>query len=207
MLSDGAVVALSNVVVVDLVCYQAPALALQAAQRSPSLLGYPPNVVSIVNSSCLMLHGSWRCFTNSLHYSQFAVTTTYNGGSAGDEQPGYTLVYNNVTHVCLSYLDQQCVQQHGATYCWNQQARQLDPGLFASADSPGSQWLSAGAIAGIAVSCCAFMIAAVAFAVLIVRKCSSSSNISKQELPQKGIEDASARSSVHCPSNVMPDVR
>lgn len=152
MLSDGATVIMRDVVIVDVVCHDTPSAVLASAQSSPQLPGHPPNRVSITSNTCLFYQGQQRCFQDGLHYQSFAVVTAYEDAARGISQPGYTLVYDNVTHVCRSYLDQQCVQQHGANICWERQAQQLLPGLFGVTAATSSTDLSAGAIAGIAIA-------------------------------------------------------
>eukprot|EP00878_Enallax_costatus_P011784 GHUV01012300.1.p1 GENE.GHUV01012300.1~~GHUV01012300.1.p1 ORF type:complete len:615 (+),score=126.07 GHUV01012300.1:446-2290(+) len=196
MLSEGAIVTLSNVVVIDLVCHQTPAQALQAALLSPKLQDYPSNSISILNSTCLRLHGKQRFFSNSIFYSSYAAVTTYVDSETGSQQPGYTLVYNNVTHVCQTYLNQQCVKQHGASYCWELQARQSQPQLFTDGLSAGSTGadgsLSAGAVAGIAVACCATVVAAAVVAVVILQRRSGRHRM-LQDLPKGVDEDGGIR--------------
>eukprot|EP00879_Flechtneria_rotunda_P006938 GHRR01007285.1.p1 GENE.GHRR01007285.1~~GHRR01007285.1.p1 ORF type:complete len:862 (+),score=270.91 GHRR01007285.1:709-3294(+) len=145
--SDNATVITENVIRVKGICQQPGQQNLASALTYPVLPGYPPNKVAIVDGLCVPnIHNgqSQLCFNEGLKINSLATAETQSNveGSGFDE--GYTLVQRNVTRVCQSYLDPDCLRQHYPDYCWAKAAVSVQ-------DKPSTA-LSAGAIAGIVVA-------------------------------------------------------
>lgn len=158
---------LQNVTFVDELCAMSPADTLQAARSLPTLPGYPPKQVSILaDGYCLPQFSgvppdnpaaSGRtCVDQAVHFTSLQLMSNVTHIATGGRTSGHLIVLQNVTSICLAFVNPDCLRQHNKSYCWKLQAAELT-GLqqyFRTADSSNSQGprrLSPGAVAGIVI--------------------------------------------------------
>ncbi|KAF8067305.1 Bmx [Scenedesmus sp. PABB004] len=161
--SAGGAVVLRNVTLLNALCTTPPDAALAAARAAPRPRGAPPNAVRREPRGCVALPGGGgeRCVADALVFERFAALGPLGGSGGG---PGYALRADNVTSLCESYVDPECLRTRSEGDCWAE-------GLAAlAARGAAPRRLGAGAAAGVAVGGAAALAAAAGGCALCARR-------------------------------------
>lgn len=137
---------LQDVVRAKLVCNPIDA-SLQSARSFRQLPNFPPNNVSTLDGMCVV-SPSWEgqtCYTDSLHFQDFAFLVQHADPDSGNSWPGYVLYMHNTTRVCDYYISAACIAASGGDTCIAQMLDAIVNG------TRGFMW-TPGAIAGVAVA-------------------------------------------------------